>query len=58
MKAFIKYGTRPLEANLQEVRDPEPADYEVVLKIAGCGICGSDLHAFRGATEYEWVHPL
>ena len=57
MKAFVKYGTRPLEASLQEVGDPEPADHEVVLKVAGCGICGSDLHAYRGATGYEWVHP-
>jgi len=57
VKAFVKYGTRPLEANLKEVRDPEPTDHEVVLKVAGCGICGSDLHAFRATTGYEWVHP-
>jgi L-iditol 2-dehydrogenase len=46
-----------LAAALQEVSDPEPDDHEVVLKVAGCGICGSDLHAFRGATGYEWVRP-
>jgi L-iditol 2-dehydrogenase len=57
LKAFVKYGKRPLEAKLQEVPDPRPSDHEVVLKVAGCGICGSDLHAFRGAPGYEWVHP-
>ena len=28
-----------------EVDDPKPAPHELVLKVEGCGICGSDLHA-------------
>jgi len=33
---------RPLR--IDTVQDPEPADDEVLLKVAACGICGSDLH--------------
>ncbi len=57
MKAFMKYGKRPYEASIKEAQDPEPADNEVLLEIAGCGICGSDIHAYRSASGYEWVLP-
>jgi len=38
---FLESG-KPME--VMDVPDPTPAAGEVVLKIAGCGICGSDLH--------------
>ncbi|MBI2300500.1 MAG: alcohol dehydrogenase catalytic domain-containing protein [Armatimonadetes bacterium] len=28
--------------------EPEPADGEVILAVDACGICGSDVHGFRG----------
>jgi (R,R)-butanediol dehydrogenase/meso-butanediol dehydrogenase/diacetyl reductase len=43
MKAAIFEGVgRPLR--IGDLRPPEPADDEVVLRVAACGICGSDLH--------------
>jgi len=33
---------------LTELRDPVAAPGEVIVRVAACGICGSDLHAFRG----------
>jgi (R,R)-butanediol dehydrogenase / meso-butanediol dehydrogenase / diacetyl reductase len=39
---FKRVGT-PL--SIETVPDPQPRHGEVVLKIATCGICGSDLHA-------------
>ena len=36
------------KAKLEEVDEPKPGPGEVSLKIAYCGICGSDLHAFKG----------
>ncbi len=46
-----------LEANMQTaVRDIEPpkvADDEVLIKVRSTGICGSDLHAFRGAHAFR-----
>ncbi|OBZ94530.1 molecular chaperone GroES [Pararhizobium polonicum] len=43
MKAALFDGVRqPLR--IDDIGVPEPADDEVLLKIAACGICGSDLH--------------
>ncbi len=43
MKAAIFDGVgRPLRVD--DLRSPEPAADEVLLRIAACGICGSDLH--------------
>ncbi|RMF84693.1 MAG: sorbitol dehydrogenase, partial [Nitrospinota bacterium] len=35
---------------------PEPGPGEVVLKVAACGICGSDLHAYQQDPGYEFVN--
>ena len=43
---------RPLR--LGEIARPEPADDEVLLRLAACGICGSDLHM----TEAGTIMPL
>lgn len=43
MKAAIYHGAnRPLE--LTEVPDPKPLRGEVVVRVAGCGLCHTDLH--------------
>jgi L-iditol 2-dehydrogenase len=34
----------------RDVPDPEPAGDEVVVEVAVCGICGSDVHGFDGTT--------
>ncbi len=34
------------------VADPEPRSGEVLVKSTGCGICGSDLHAYRHTEEF------
>ena len=31
-----------------EVPDPEPGPKDVIVKVAGCGICGTDLHILEG----------
>jgi threonine dehydrogenase-like Zn-dependent dehydrogenase len=46
VKALVWHGTRALE--LEELPDPVAADGEVVLEVALAGICGSDLHGYRG----------
>ena len=43
MKAAVFHALHhPL--SVEEVADPRPADGELVLRVARCGICGSDLH--------------
>lgn len=42
-----------------EVPEPEPAEGEVLLRVRQCGICGSDLHAFRnGWTDHPLGHEM
>lgn len=57
MKAFAKLGREPGEAGLRELPKPDPAPGEVLLRVAACGVCGSDLHAYRSDPGYEWMEP-
>ena len=43
MKAAIFYGSdQPLA--VEEVPTPEPGAGQILLKVAACGVCHSDLH--------------
>jgi threonine dehydrogenase-like Zn-dependent dehydrogenase len=46
MRALVWRGGRNLA--VEEVPDPEPRADEVVLEVGLAGICGSDLHPFKG----------
>ncbi len=46
MKALVWYGTR--DVRFEDLPEPEPAAGEVVLDVELAGICGSDLHGYRG----------
>lgn len=48
--------TSPGSLELQQVPDPQCRSDEVVVQVACAGICGTDLHIFRG--EYQSVFPL
>jgi threonine dehydrogenase-like Zn-dependent dehydrogenase len=43
---LVWYGTR--DVRFEDAPEPEPADGEVVLDVELAGICGSDLHGYRG----------
>lgn len=50
MKALVYTGPRTME--LREVTEPQPqSEADVLIKVAGCGICGSDMHAWHGHDE-------
>ena len=57
MKAFVKTGYEPGEAGIEDVPVTRPGPGEVLLRVASCGICGSDVHAFRSDAGFEWVRP-
>jgi L-iditol 2-dehydrogenase len=57
MRAFVKYGQEPFAAEVRSLDTPSPGPGQVLVKVAACGVCGSDLHAYRGAPGYEWVVP-
>ena len=46
MRALVWHGGRNLA--MEELPEPEPAPSEVVLEVGLAGICGSDLHPFKG----------
>lgn len=46
MKAAIIAGIGEIE--IGEIDDPTPGPREVVVAVAGCGICGTDLHILEG----------
>lgn len=49
MQAVIMRGQ---ELRLGEFPTPKPGPGEVVIKVAACGICGSDLHALKHGKEF------
>ena len=42
----------PHRLEVLEVAPPEPGAKDIVLAVAACGICGSDVHSF---TEGSWI---
>jgi 2-desacetyl-2-hydroxyethyl bacteriochlorophyllide A dehydrogenase len=54
MKAVVISGVDQVE--FTTVDDPEPRPGEVILDVAGCGLCGTDLHILNG--EFAPTLPL
>jgi L-iditol 2-dehydrogenase len=48
MKALLLSQYRQLE--LAELAMPEPGEDEVLIRVAACGICGSDVHGYDGSS--------
>jgi alcohol dehydrogenase/L-iditol 2-dehydrogenase len=46
MQALVYTGPREATA-LQELRVPEPGPGEVILRVAACGVCGTDIHVWQ-----------
>lgn len=48
MKALVYQG--PWTMPVEEIPEPEPVEGEVKIRVKYCGICGSDIHGFTGAS--------
>ncbi len=46
MKAVVKYEKGKGNVALQEMPDPLCSDDKVILEVAHCGVCGTDLHVY------------
>lgn len=57
MRALQKSGPLAHETRVVDLPIPVVGDGEVVLRVEACGLCGSDLHAWRSDPGYEWVQP-
>ena len=51
------FCSAPGVIELREVPDPTPGPGDIVLRVRACGICGSDLHWFRGGLPPPAVCP-
>lgn len=55
MKAAVLHAlAEPLV--VEELATPEPGEGEVLIKVAACGVCHSDLHLVRG--EWDLLKPI
>lgn len=48
MRAIVKYANGEGNIELREVPEPEVGDDEIKIKVKAVGICGSDLHIYKG----------
>ncbi len=46
MKSAVFYGKRDLR--VEDSPEPEPGRTEVLIQVAACGVCGTDVHIFDG----------
>lgn len=55
MKAFM--FLEPNHAEIIEIDKPVPKEDEVLIKVAACGFCGTDIHTYKGehVTEYPVI---
>ncbi len=54
MKALVIDG--PGRSRIAELPRPEPRADEVLIEVSRCGICGTDIHIYRG--EYLGTYPI
>ncbi|MEM7061170.1 MAG: alcohol dehydrogenase catalytic domain-containing protein [Pseudomonadota bacterium] len=55
MKALVYTGAYQLE--MQDLPQPDPKTGQVIVDLAYCGLCGSDMHAYHGLDDRR-VPPL
>lgn len=53
--ALVKAGPGRAATSVVDVPARPPAAGEVRIRVEACGLCGSDVHAWRGDEGYEWV---
>jgi L-iditol 2-dehydrogenase len=47
MQALVKYQKGPGHVELRDMAEPKMVNNQVVIEIAHCGICGTDLHVYH-----------
>lgn len=52
MKAVKYYGTKNVK--LIDIPKPQITDNEVLVKVVYCGICGTDIHAYKNGGIFNW----
>ncbi|MDR0440669.1 MAG: alcohol dehydrogenase catalytic domain-containing protein, partial [Candidatus Accumulibacter sp.] len=53
MKMKAALVTDVEKVSIEEIERPSPKDDEVLIKVRTVGVCGSDLHLFRGTHAFR-----
>lgn len=53
--ALVKAGRDQRSTSVVGVVARPPAAGEALIRVEACGLCGSDVHAWRGDEGYDWV---
>ena len=53
--ALVKAGPGVEDTRVTTVPTPRPSAGQALVDVLGCGLCGSDVHAWRGDDGYGWV---
>src|SRR5215212_2729654 len=48
----------PGHARIRDLAPPTPAPGELLVRVLACGVCGSDLNAWRGVPGIEYPLPM
>lgn len=57
MQALVKRSATPCDVGVIDRPAPALPAGHVLLRTEACGLCGSDVHAWRQDTGYEWLAP-
>lgn len=55
MRALTKLSPAPEDVRVLQRSVPKLRDGELLVQTLACGLCGSDVHAWRQDNGYEWV---
>jgi alcohol dehydrogenase/L-iditol 2-dehydrogenase len=58
LKALVKYGYADGEVELREIPEPNLEPDQVLLEVKAAGVCGSDIHMWRGTQSWTIKLPL
>jgi L-iditol 2-dehydrogenase len=57
MQALVKRSSTPRDVGVIERPAPDLKEGHVLVRTEACGLCGSDVHAYRQDTGYVWLAP-
>jgi L-iditol 2-dehydrogenase len=58
MVGLVNYAIEPHSVELREIPVPEIGEDDVLFKVEAVGICGSDLHQYKGKQSWKVKYPV
>lgn len=58
MQAVVSFSENPGSVELRDVPNPELGPGQVLVEVMAVGVCGSDLHAWKGPVSWPMKYPV